>query len=63
MTSHVEAEVQRRIAAAKAKSEAAQRRRTELAAARKKGLVARRAAKLRHLGESLNNQTISASGA
>ncbi len=68
--SHVEAEVQRRIAAAKAKAEAAQRRRQELATARAAGLARRHSQKLRRLAEMgralapvYDNSTISASGA
>ena len=49
MTSHVEAEVQRRIAAARRKAENDKRLREELAAARAAGLAKRHAAKLRHL--------------
>lgn len=51
MTSHVEAEVQRRIAAARRKAEEEKRRREEFAAARKRGLGRRHAAKLRALAE------------
>lgn len=51
MTSHVEAEVQRRIAAAKAKAEEQRRVREELAARRAAGLVARHRRKLKHFAE------------
>lgn len=64
MTSHVEVEVQRRIAEARAKAEQERRRRAELAAARRRGLAARHAAKLRHLAEAALENTIwAASGA
>jgi len=52
-----------RIEAARRKIAADKRRREELAAARKKGLGYRHATKLRHLADSLNNQTLAASGA
>lgn len=52
ITSHVEQQVQQRIAAAKVRVQAAQKRRDDLAQARKRGLAHRHAAKLRHLAES-----------
>ncbi|MCX4824887.1 hypothetical protein OG883_34545 [Streptomyces sp. NBC_01142] len=55
--------VQERIAAARRKAENDKRRREELAAARKRGLAYRHAQKLRNLANSLNNQTLAASGA
>lgn len=48
-TSHVEQQIQARIAAARARVQAAQRRRDELSAARRRGLAARHANKLRRL--------------
>lgn len=48
-TSHVEQQVQQRIAAARIKVQAAQQRRDDLAAARKRGLAHRHAQKLRNL--------------
>ena len=71
-TSHVEAEVQRRIEAARRKAAEDKRRREELAAARTKGLARRHARKLRALVEQglelapltiFDNSTPSASGA
>ncbi|MFJ3229768.1 hypothetical protein [Streptomyces sp. NPDC086787] len=50
--SHVEQQIQQRIAAARAKVQAAQRRRDELSAARRRGLAARHANKLRRLAEA-----------
>ncbi|MGW0494996.1 hypothetical protein ACWD0Z_06030 [Streptomyces sp. NPDC003007] len=47
MTSHVEQQIQARIAAARAKAEANKQRRQELAEARQHGLAARHAQKLR----------------
>lgn len=47
MTSHVEQQVQARIAAARQKAETDKRRRRELAEARQHGLAARHAEKLR----------------
>ncbi|MFI0139626.1 hypothetical protein [Streptomyces luteogriseus] len=46
MSSHIEEQIQARIAAARAKAEADRRRRQELADARQHGLAARRAQKL-----------------
>lgn len=46
-TSHVEQQVQARIAAARVKVQAARQRRDELGAARRRGLAARHANKLR----------------
>jgi hypothetical protein len=53
-TSHVEQQVQARIAAARVKVQAAQRQRDELGAARRRGLAARHANKLRQLAEQDN---------
>jgi post-segregation antitoxin (ccd killing protein) len=50
-TSHVEQEVQRKIAAARAKVQAARQRRAELSAARRRGLAARHANRLRRQAE------------
>jgi hypothetical protein len=50
-TSHVEQQIQARIAAARIKVQAARERRDDLAAARRRGLAARHANKLRHLAE------------
>lgn len=55
-TSHVELEVQRKIAAARVKVAAAKERRTSLAEARKHGLARRHAAKLRALAEAERHQ-------
>ncbi|MFH9938547.1 hypothetical protein ACH4OT_04390 [Streptomyces murinus] len=63
MTSHVEQQIAERIAAARAKAEQDKRRREELAAARKRGLGFRHAAKLRRMAEALSNESLSASGA
>lgn len=49
MTSHVEQAVKARIAAARRRTEDMRRQRAELAAARKRGLAARHAQKLRNL--------------
>lgn len=49
MTSHVEQAVAARIAAARRRTEDMRRQRAELAAARKRGLAQRHAAKLRNL--------------
>lgn len=51
-TSHVEQEVQRKIAAARAKVQAAKERRDDLAQARKRGLARRHARKLVNLREA-----------
>lgn len=51
-TSHVEQQVQQRIAAAKAKVQAAQQRRDDLAAARRRGLAHRHARKLANLADA-----------
>lgn len=51
-TSAVEQAVQQRIAAARIKVQAAKERRDELSAARRRGLAARHANKLRHLAEA-----------
>ena len=50
--SHVDAAVQARIAAARAKVQAAKERRDDLAAARKRGLAHRHANKLRLLADA-----------
>ncbi|MEU8752025.1 hypothetical protein AB0C88_16180 [Streptomyces chartreusis] len=50
-TSHVEQQIAARIAAARVKVQAAQQRRDELSAARRRGLAARHANKLRRLAE------------
>lgn len=52
VTSHVEQRVQARIEQARAKVQAAQRQRDELSAARRRGIAARHANKLRHLAEA-----------
>lgn len=49
--SHVEQQVQARIAAARVKVQAAKQQRAELSAARRRGLAARHANKLRRLAE------------
>ncbi|WP_103543333.1 hypothetical protein [Streptomyces sp. SM1] len=51
-TSHVEAQVQARIAAARVKVQAARERREELSAAHRRGLAARHATKLRRLKDT-----------
>jgi hypothetical protein len=48
----VELEVQRRIQAQRVRVQAARERRDELSAARRRGLAARHAAKLRNLAEA-----------
>ncbi|AZQ35941.1 hypothetical protein EJ357_22690 [Streptomyces cyaneochromogenes] len=73
MTSHVEQQIQARIARAKAEAERKRQQREELAAARTAGLAKRHAAKLRRLaefGQQLapifdpdSNETLAASGA
>ena len=50
--SHVEQQVQQRIAAARIKVQAARERRDELSAARRRGLAARHATKLRNLKDT-----------
>ncbi|MFC8201338.1 hypothetical protein ACFUTV_38975 [Streptomyces sp. NPDC057298] len=50
-TSHVEQQVQARIAAARIKVQAAKERRDDLAAARRRGLAHRHARKLQNLAE------------
>jgi hypothetical protein len=55
-TSHVEAEIQRRIQAQRARVQAARRRRDELSAARRRGLAARHANKLRRLADAEQQQ-------
>lgn len=55
-TSAVEQAVQQRIAQARIKVQAARRRRDDLAAARKRGLAHRHAAKLRHLADAEQQQ-------
>jgi hypothetical protein len=56
MTSHVEQQIAARIAAARIKVQAAKERRDDLAAARRRGLAARHANKLRHLAEQEQRQ-------
>lgn len=51
-TSHVEQQVQARIAAARVKVQAAKERRDDLAAARRRGLARRHARKLRNLADA-----------
>jgi hypothetical protein len=51
-TSHVEQQIQARIAAAKIRVQAAKQRRDELTAARRRGLAARHANKLRRQAEA-----------
>lgn len=51
-TSHVEAEIQRRIQAQRIKVQAAKERRDDLAQARKRGLAHRHARKLKALAEA-----------
>jgi regulator of protease activity HflC (stomatin/prohibitin superfamily) len=55
--------IRERIEQARIKAEREKRRRAELAEARRHGLAARHAAKLRNLAQALDNQTLSASGA
>lgn len=55
-TSYVEQQVAARIQAAKVRVQAAQQRRDDLAAARKRGLAHRHAQKLRHLAEAEQRQ-------
>jgi hypothetical protein len=55
-TSHVEQQVQQRIAAAKARVQAAKERRDDLAAARRRGLAHRHARKLRNLADAEQRQ-------
>lgn len=50
--SHVEQQVQARIAAARVKVQAAKQRRDDLAAARRRGLARRHARKLRNLADA-----------
>lgn len=50
--SHVEQQIQQRIAAARVRIQAAKERREDLTAARRRGLAARHANKLRNLAES-----------
>ncbi|MCZ4515689.1 hypothetical protein O3Q52_47805 [Streptomyces sp. ActVer] len=54
--SYVEQQVQARIAAARVKVQAAKERRDELSAARRRGLAARHARKLRNLAEAEQRQ-------
>ncbi|GAA2218844.1 hypothetical protein [Streptomyces indiaensis] len=51
-TSHVEQQIQARIAAAKIRVQAAKKRRDDLAAARRRGLAHRHAQKLRNQAEA-----------
>lgn len=55
-TSHVEQQIQQRIAAARAKVQAAKERRDDLAAARRRGLAHRHARKLRLLADAEQQQ-------
>jgi hypothetical protein len=55
-TSHVEQQVQQRIAAARIRVQAAQERRTSLAEARRRGLARRHARKLLNLRDSEQRQ-------
>ncbi|MET7983013.1 hypothetical protein [Streptomyces sp. NPDC005281] len=55
-TSHVEQQVQARIAAARARIQAAKERRDSLAQARRRGLAHRHARKLRNLAEAEQRQ-------
>lgn len=57
-TSHVEQQVQQRIAAAKARVQAAKERRASLAEARRAGLARRHAQKLRRLAEQDDAQNL-----
>lgn len=61
--SYVEQQIAARIAAARQRIERERRQRAEMALARRAGVARRHAAKLRHLAESITNQTLSASGA
>ncbi|MCZ4515669.1 hypothetical protein O3Q52_47705 [Streptomyces sp. ActVer] len=54
--SYVEQQVQARIAAARVKVQAAKERRDELSTARRRGLAARHARKLRNLAEAEQRQ-------
>lgn len=72
MTSHVEQQIQERIARVRAEEERKRKEREELAARRAKGLARRHAAKLRQLAQrgldlvppvDLDNQSYAASGA
>lgn len=69
MTSHVEAEIERRIAQARREVERKRQQREELARRRTAGLAKRHATKLRHLAElgqdlapAVDNRTLAASG-
>ncbi|MFE1250503.1 hypothetical protein [Streptomyces sp. NPDC058741] len=55
-TSHVEQQIQARIAAARIRVQAAKKQRDELAAARRRGLAARHAQKLRNQATRRNQQ-------
>ena len=55
-TSHVEQQIQQRIEQARAKVRAARERRDDLAAARRRGLAHRHAAKLRRLKDAEQQQ-------
>ncbi|MEU0428518.1 hypothetical protein ABZ235_33940 [Streptomyces canus] len=61
-TSHVEQQIQQRIAAARVKVQAARLQREELSAARRRGLAARHANKLRRLAEAEQRQGDQAAG-
>lgn len=54
-TSHVEQQIQARIAAAKARVQAAKKRRDDLTAARRRGLTHRHARKLYNLARAEQN--------
>ncbi|GAB2922867.1 hypothetical protein [Streptomyces heilongjiangensis] len=56
-TSHVEQQIQARIAAAKIRVAAAKERRDDLAAARKRGLAHRHARRLRNLAQAQQDHT------
>ncbi|MEH0582820.1 hypothetical protein QA942_01400 [Streptomyces sp. B21-106] len=72
MVSHIEQQIQARIARVRAEEERKRQQREELAAARTAGLAKRHVAKLRALAEKgrslappidLNNESLAASGA
>ncbi|WP_329340705.1 hypothetical protein OG252_33175 [Streptomyces sp. NBC_01352] len=63
MTSHVEAEIQARIARVRAEEERKRKQREELARRRKAGVAARNARKLFNLANVIDNTTFAASGA
>lgn len=57
MSSHIDAEVQRRIEAAARQAEEKKRIRAEFAAARRAGIARRHAAKLRRLAQPIYDNT------